>query len=91
MHFADRDLKRYYEKGNASGIRPDWVRKVRRLLDRLEAAQSPDDLGGPQMGFHRLSGDMAGRYALTVSKNYRMTFAWRDGAAVEIRLEDYHG
>ena len=26
-----------------------------------------------------------------VSRNWRLTFAWDDGDAVEIDLEDYHG
>lgn len=32
-----------------------------------------------------------GRYALTVSRNWRITFAWKGEDAVDVDLEDYHG
>lgn len=34
---------------------------------------------------------MNGRYAVTVTRNWRMTFAWQDESAMDIDLEDYHG
>ena len=45
----------------------------------------------PGYGFHPLKGDMRGRYAITVSRNWRVTFGWYDGDAVDIDLEDHHG
>jgi plasmid maintenance system killer protein len=40
-------------------------------------------------GFHALTGNMRGRYAVSVSRNWRITFAWSD--AIDVDLEDYHG
>ena len=31
-----------------------------------------------------------GRYAVTVTSNWRITFAWEDGDAVQVNFEDYH-
>ena len=45
----------------------------------------------PGSGLHPLTGNQAGRYALTVSRNWRITFGWTDGNAVDVDLEDYHG
>jgi len=42
-------------------------------------------------GFHALRGNLRGRYAMTVSRNWRMTFGWDGEDAVDIDLEDYHG
>jgi proteic killer suppression protein len=42
-------------------------------------------------GFHALKGDQAGRFAVTVSRNWRITFAFDGEDAVEVDLEDYHG
>ena len=89
--FRHRGLKRLYERGDESGIRPDWLKKVKRLLDYLDAAEMPDDLDLPGSGYHGLTGDMVGRYALTVSRNWRITFAWSEKSAVDIDMEDYHG
>lgn len=41
--------------------------------------------------FHALSGDLRGRYAITVSRNWRLTFAFDGQDATEVDLEDYHG
>jgi proteic killer suppression protein len=39
--------------------------------------------------FHSLRG--SGRFSVRVSGNWRITFGWLDGDAVDVDLEDYHG
>ena len=89
--FRSRALKRYRTRNDPSGIRPDWHVRVRRLLNSLDLAREPTDLDVPGSGFHALTGDRAGRYALTVSRNWRITFAFDAQDAVDLDLEDYHG
>lgn len=89
--FRSKALQRFWIRNDPRGIRPDWVRKVRSLLVRLDAAQRPEDLKTPGSGFHALVGDFAGRYALVVSHNWRLTFAFEEQDAVDLDLEDYHG
>ena len=38
------------------------------------AAKQLSDLNVPGMGFHALTGDMTGRFSVTVSRNWRITF-----------------
>jgi proteic killer suppression protein len=45
----------------------------------------------PGFGFHALSGNLAGRYAVWISRNWRITFAWSGEDATNVDLEDYHG
>lgn len=45
----------------------------------------------PGLGLHALKGDEAGRFAVTVSRNWRITFAFAGEDAVEVDLEDDHG
>ena len=45
----------------------------------------------PGLRFHALTGDMAGRYAVLVSRNWRISFAFDADDAVDVDLEDYHG
>jgi proteic killer suppression protein len=59
------------------------------ILDHLAGAAGPGDLQGVRK-FHALKGDRAGCYAMWVSGNWRITFVWREGAAHDIDLEDYH-
>lgn len=89
--FKSRALKRFWERDDASGIRPDWVSRIGRQLDALDIATNPEELNVPGYGFHALKADLAGRYAITVSRNWRITFAFDGEDAVDVDLEDYHG
>jgi proteic killer suppression protein len=89
--FRNNALKRFWTKGDASGLRPDWSRKVERQLALLDAATRPEDLNIATYGFHALKGDLVGRYAISVSRNWRLTFAFEGLHAVEVDLEDHHG
>ena len=60
-------------------------------MSLLDAALSPADMDVPGLRFHALSGDMAGRYAVRVSGNWRLTFSWHGEDAADVDLEDYHG
>jgi proteic killer suppression protein len=60
-------------------------------LRELDAARRPEDVAVAGAGFHALRGDLKGRYAVTVSRNWRMTFGWEDEGAAGVDLEDYHG
>jgi toxin HigB-1 len=89
--FRHRGLQRFWTRSDASGLRPDWIKKINRLLRALDAARQLEDIPVAGTGLHALRGDLKGRYAMTVSRNWRMTFGWEGDAAVDIDLEDYHG
>jgi plasmid maintenance system killer protein len=42
------------------------------------------------LAFHPFTGDMKERYAVKVSETWRITFAWDDGDAAHVDLEEYH-
>ena len=86
-----RGLQRFWTRGDASGLRPDWTAKIGRLMDALDLARKPQDLAIIGIGFHALRGNLKGRYAMTVSRNWRLTFGWDGEDAIEVDLEDYHG
>ena len=85
-----KGLRRLHEKNDRSGIRPDLVDKVRKILSALEAANCPADMALPMFRFHPLTGDRRGSYAVTVNANWRVTFRFHEGAAYDVNLEDYH-
>ncbi len=88
--FRSRALKRFWAKSDASGLRADWVRKIERQLTILDQATCPEDMNVTTFGFHALKGDMAGRFSIIVSRNWRVTFAFEGQDAAEVDLEDYH-
>ena len=89
--FKSRALKRFWEKNDDRGIRRDWVPRVKMILDALHAASSPEDMNVPGLKFHALRANRASEYAVYVSRNWRITFAWSGQDAIKVDLEDYHG
>lgn len=64
----------------------------RHLLGTLDAATTPDGMNLPGWRFHTLKGGDAGRYAVWVDQNWRLTFAWSNEGpdAVDVDYLDYH-
>jgi len=57
----------------------------------LHAAPSIEALMlNPGNKFHGLSGNMKGRYAISINKKWRVCFAWQDGNAYHVEITDYH-
>ncbi len=90
--FRSKALKRYWTKGDASGLRADHVQRISNRLSTLDLATRPEDMNLPGFKFHALSGKMAGRYAVSITGNWRLTFAWSENGpdAVDVDYEDYH-
>jgi proteic killer suppression protein len=66
-----------------------------RILDMISfiaaAADFAELAAPPNFGFHALSGDRRGTYAMTVTKNWRLTFTRVDDSTItDLDLEDYH-
>ncbi len=59
-------------------------------LVALDTASTVDDMDIPGFRLHPLKGEMSGRWAITVSGNWRVTFEFRDGNAHVLDYEDYH-
>ena len=88
--FAHRGLKRLYERGDRSGIRPDMVAKVERILQRLDEITNPEQMALPGYRLHQLSGDLKGFWSVTVNGNWRVIFRFEDGQPRSVDLIDYH-
>jgi proteic killer suppression protein len=58
--FKHRGLKRLYERGDKSGIRPDLLETVERILTTLDAATTPQALNLPRYRLHPLKGEWKG-------------------------------
>ena len=87
--FRSKALSQFWEEGNRRGLRPDLVERIKVLLFALHAAESPEEFDHARAGFHSLRGKPQ-RYALSVNKNWRITFGWDEDAAAAVDLEDYH-
>ena len=90
MRFGHAGLRRFWERGDASRLNPAHVARVERLLDDLADASSPAEMDLPGLQLHQLTGNRRGTWAVRVSGNWRLTFRFEDGEAVDVNLEDYH-
>lgn len=88
--FRHKGLAKFFETGSKSGIQAQHDARLRLILGRLGAATTPHDMALPGLALHPLKGKHAGRWAVSVSGNWRVTFefAGKDVAAVD--YEDYH-
>lgn len=83
-------LRKLVEKGSTKGvIEPE---RVIDMIAFIVSAAGLDELGlPPNFGFHPLTGDRKGTYAMTVTKNWRLTFSLADETTVaDLDLEDHH-
>lgn len=87
--FRSKALRQFWEEGNRRGLRPDLVERILDRLTLLHAAAAVEDIDVPGARFHGLHG-VPRRYAVDVNKNWRITFGWSEGDAIDVDLEDYH-
>ncbi|KAB0566124.1 type II toxin-antitoxin system RelE/ParE family toxin [Brucella pituitosa] len=85
-------LRKFIETGKPKGLPGDLIDRLFKMVNYIIDAGSIDELEiPPNYGLHQLVGDRVGTFAMTVSRNWRMTFALNDdGAIIDLDLEDYH-
>ena len=69
---------------------PTFVSWIERILARLDESETPRNMDLPGFRLHRLKGDLAGYWSVSVSGNWRITFRFERGHASEVDLVDYH-
>jgi proteic killer suppression protein len=85
-----RGLQRFYERDDPRGVTNEHVEKLRDILARLDAASSVRDMDLPGFRLHRLKGNWAEYWAVTVRANWRVTFRFEHGEAYDVDYIDYH-
>ncbi len=88
--FKHRGLERFFRRTDYRGIPAQCGPRIGRMLDVLDAATRPEDMDMPGFKLHRLKGKRADTYAVAVTGNWRITFAFDGEDAVRVDLEDYH-
>ena len=89
--WANNRSRRFYEEGKVSKFRSLDTDAADELLAALDAATSLKDLSPlKSVGLHKLSGDRAGQWAITVNGPWRICFRFKNGNAYEVEIIDYH-
>jgi len=85
-----KGLKHFFETGTTSGIQAKHSVRLRLQLAVLNAAVLPTDMDIPGWKFHELKGSKKGYFAVTVNRNWRLTFKFEGHDAILVNYEDYH-
>jgi len=88
--FRHKGLRRFFETGKKAGIQTKQADRLRLQLAALDTAQTIDDMDIPGYRLHPLKGRMKGRWSISVSGNWRLTFEFEDGNVHILDYEDYH-
>ena len=91
MSWANSCSRRFYEEGKISKFRGLDIDAADELLAALDAATKLKDLSPLRsVGLHKLSGDRAGQWAMTVNGPWRICFRFKNGNAYDVDITDYH-
>lgn len=88
--FRHKGLEKFFKAGSKAGIQAAHAGKLRIQLTALAYATDPGDMNAPGWRLHRLSGDRAKFYAVSVSGNWRLVFRFDGQDAIDVDYLDYH-
>ena len=87
--FRSKALEQLFN-GKPKLIEASLRRKVSNILLTLSAATEIPAMNLPGYRLHELFGDQTGRWSVTVSGNWRITFRFENGNALDVDFVDYH-
>ena len=88
--FRHRGLKRFFEDGDARRLPRDKLDRISLILARLNNAGSLEAMNVHSYHLHELKRDRQGTWSVTVRANWRITFQFEGGHALDVNFEDYH-
>ena len=88
--FRHAGLQSFFETGSKAGIRPEHAPRLNCIFGILDAATLIEQVNIPGFKLHKLTGSLAGCWAVTVNGNWRVTFRFENGEATLLDYVDYH-
>ena len=87
--FKHKGLKLFFENNDSSRLQPHHIEKIRKILYRLDEANSVEEVNIVGWGLHQLKGDLKNHWSIKVNGNYRITFRL-SGDVFDVDYKDYH-
>ena len=88
--FKHRGLKRCVEQDDSRRLPRDMVERIKYILTQLHAAEDIGDMDLHSFNLHELKGNRKGTWSVIVRANWRITFRFTKGHALDVDFEDYH-
>jgi proteic killer suppression protein len=79
--FRHRGLKALYDGRTTRRVAPEHLAKLRDILALLDRSRRPRDMD---------LRSAAGHFPVSVSGNWRVTFRFEEGDAIDVDYVDYH-
>jgi proteic killer suppression protein len=85
-----KGLKLFYETGSTAKINANHADRLHDILQVLDFATSPEQMSLPGLKLHKLTGNLKGHHAVSISGNWRLTFKFEGQDAILVDYQDYH-
>jgi len=88
--FRHKGVELFFRTGSKAKIQAAHDERLRKQLFALDNARSAKDMNAPGWRLHPLHGELEDHWSVTVSGNWRLTFAFEGEDAVLVDYQDYH-
>lgn len=89
--FADRDAEALFDGRFAKKLAQDIQRVAQRKLRLIHQAEELRDLAAPPGNrLEALKGGRKGQHSIRINDQWRICFIWKNGAAENVEIVDYH-
>jgi len=89
--FADKRTAALFAGYRVTELPNQIQRRTRAKLLSVDAAKQLDDLRVPPGNrLEALHGDRRGQHSIRINDQWRICFEWREGAAWNVEVVDYH-
>ncbi|MEO7247618.1 MAG: type II toxin-antitoxin system RelE/ParE family toxin [Novosphingobium sp.] len=83
--------ERIWDGVRSGHVPPDVQSRALDKLKMLNRAKTIDDLRNPPSNrLHELKKDRLGQHSISINKQWRICFRWKDGNAYDVEITDYH-
>ena len=90
--FADAETAKIWSGRRSRRLPVEIQPAALRKLRMINQARTLTDLQVPPGNrLEALKGDRRGQYSIRINQQWRICFKWRDGAAHDVGIVDYHG
>jgi proteic killer suppression protein len=88
--FRSADAARLHARQRVARFRAIERVALRKLRQLDAAGELRDPTAPPGNHLEALRGERQGQHSIRINKKWRICFVWRDGAAYEVEIADYH-
>lgn len=89
--FKDNETGKIYFRERSRKLPPDIQQVALRKLRMVNNAKTINDLRiSPANRLEKLVGNRSGQYSIRINDQWRICFIWKDSAATDVEITDYH-